>query len=115
MKRLLLSVFILTPLIARAQSASVTFPSVTFTSPVSTAITCNQNTPAGGWVVPVAAGTVIFSCTVTPPAWQGGVNQTGLNPPFGVGGLSGSQFNIIITSAVTTAGTVNPGSVSAMP
>ena len=95
-----------------AWAATVTLPSVTFTSPPSTSITC---TPSGvSLVVPVPVNTIIFNCTVAPSGWSGAVTGT-LNPPFVVSGLSGNTFNISLSAAQTTAGTVAPGSVSSAP
>lgn len=98
---------------AQAQGATITLPSVTFTSPVSTSITCVE-TAAANLVVPVAANTVIFSCTVAPSNWVGTVAAS-LNAPFAVSGLSGNTFNVIVSSAVTVAATDTPGSVSTSP
>ena len=55
---------------AEAQSATLTLPSVTFTSPVSSSIGCTE-TAAANSVVPVAANTVIFTCSVSPSTWGG--------------------------------------------
>lgn len=96
-----------------AYAATVTLPSVTFTSPISTSITCTQ-TAAANLVVPVAANTVIFSCVVAPAKWNGTVTAT-LNAPFAVAGLSSNTFNVVNSVAVTVAGTVVPGSVSTSP
>lgn len=98
---------------AAAQGATITLPSVTFTTPASTSITCTE-TAAANLVVPVAANTVIFSCTVAPSTWTGTVAGS-LNAPFAVAGLSGNTFNIVLSTAVTAAATDTPGSVTTSP
>jgi hypothetical protein len=95
-----------------AKAATVTLPSVTFTTSASTSIACVQT--SASLAVPVAAGTVIFSCTVSPSGWSGVITAS-LNAPFAVSGLSGNTFNIVVSSQVTSAGTVAPGSVSSAP
>ena len=96
---------------SQARAATLTLPSVTFTSPASTTIACTQT---GSLAVPVAAGSVIFTCTVSPATWIGSV-AANLVAPFAVSGLSGDTFSIIVSSAVTVAGTVSPGSVTTSP
>jgi hypothetical protein len=108
-KLLLTTIFLTVPLLSFAQGATtLTLPNVTFTGPPGTAITCTQTTAS--LVVPVPAGTVIFNCTVSPTNWSGAVQST-LNPPFGISGLTGNTFNVVLTAQVTVPGTVAPGVV----
>ena len=112
MKKSLLALVALLGTLATANAATVTLPSVTFTGPASTSIACAQT--GASLAVPVAAGTVIFSCTVSPAGWTGVVTSN-LAAPFAVSGLSGNTFNIVVSTAVVAAGTVAPGSVSTAP
>jgi hypothetical protein len=116
MKKLLfavLALFVFLPLAAQAQNATLTLPSVTFTLPVSTGINCTE-TAASNLVLPVASGTVIFTCAVMPVNWAGAVSLNG-SGLFAVSGLSGNTFNVVLTSAVTAPATDAPGTLTAVP
>lgn len=97
-----------------AQAATLTLPSVTFTSPASTAITCNE-TAAANLVVPVAAGTVIFTCTVAPSTWTGAVSLNDPTGIFTVSGLSGNTFNVVLALAISAPATDAPGTLTTVP
>lgn len=114
MRRLLIAALAAAaPTAGVAHGATLALPSVVFTSPASTSIACTE-TAAANLVVPVAAGTVIFSCTVTPSTWSGTV--TGVAAPFAVpSGAVGSAFNVTLATAVTAAGTDAPGTLVTTP
>ena len=89
-----------------AQAANYTIPSLSATGTASTGATC---VPSGNsLVVPIAAGTVIFICTVAPVAWVPGVassNEANLAIGSYVngGGTVASTFTLVTVAAVTTA------------
>ncbi len=114
MRRLNLALLtaVLLPGIA-ARAATLALPSVVFTSPSSTSITCTE-TAASNLVVPVASGTVIFTCTVAPSNWAGTVSLSG-GSPFTISGLSGNTFNVSLSTAVTTPATNSPGTLTTSP
>lgn len=112
MKKFLVLAFLLGSLVAAEATTTVTLPSITFTGPASTSIVCQQT--AANLTVPVAAGTVIFNCTVFPSNWTG-VIAGNLNAPFAISNLHNNTFSIIVASQVTVAGTVAPGSVTSAP
>lgn len=111
---LAVAVAIVTP--ALAYAATVALPGVVFTTPSSansTSIACAQ-TAATNLVVPVAAGTMIFDCTVQPTSWNGTVTLSG-GPPFSLTAPVGNKVKVVLSEAVTTAGTLQPGTLTASP
>src|SRR5262249_27250284 len=55
-----------------------------FTSPPSTSVNCTINYPSGqtSFVVPVAVGTQVAVCAVTPTGWQGQLTLSGADASF---------------------------------
>ena len=97
-----------------ASAATLTLPSVTVTtSGVSTAITCNP-TPAA-LVEPLAAGTVLFNCTVAAPAGWAGAVAISSGPQFMVTALVGNAFSVAVGAAALPAGTYAPGTLTSVP
>lgn len=99
-----------------AYAASIALPGVVFTTPSSansTSIACTQ-TAASNLVVPVAAGAQIFDCTVQPSSWTGTVTLSG-GPPFTLTAPVGNKVTVVLSAAVTTAGTLQPGTLTASP
>lgn len=95
-----------------ADAATLTLPSITVQSPPSTSITCNA--VGAPYTAPLAAGTVVYSCTVAPPDWQGAVSLSGTQ--FVVGALlSSTTFNVSVGAAALPAGSYAPGTLTAVP
>jgi hypothetical protein len=86
-------------------------------SPASTAVNCTPEGTGSGnesfGPVPVAAGTVIFYCVVTPSGWYG--SASGLASPFTTAASLTSSFNITLSTSVTSAGTDQPGTIQLTP
>lgn len=94
-----------------ANAASLTLPSVTVTGQTaSTSIACAAY-PA--LAAPVAAGTVLTTCTVAPAGWSGAVSLSGTQ--FVVAGLSGVTFNVVVGATPLAAGTYTPGTLTSVP
>lgn len=105
MRRLLLLGMIV-PTLASAQSCP---------TPNSTSIVCNQTTVS--LTVPVAAGTVMFNCTVSPVGWVGSVALAGTAPKglYTIVNQSGVTFQVALATAATVAQTTTPGTLNATP
>lgn len=102
---LLALVFALLPPVSDAKSASTSL-SIIINSAPSTALTCPISYPTGqtAFTTPVAAGTVIAVCTVTPPSWSGALALSG--PDAGSFALSG--LNLVVgATAISTPKTYN--------
>ena len=111
MKRILLAAVASFALISGANAASLTLPSVTVTGQTaSTSISC---TPYPTLTAPVAAGTLLTSCTVSPSNWTGAVSISGTQ--FIVSSLTGNTFNVSVGAAPLAAGTYNPGTLTSVP
>lgn len=80
--------------------------SIVITSPPSTATNCTIAYPSGqtSFVEPVAPGTVIANCSVSPSTWSGVITLSGADAS--VFALSGEDL-IVGTSAITVARTYN--------
>lgn len=115
MRKIIASLAALVLSAGAANAAQLVLPSVVFTAPamVSQTPVCTE-TAAASLVVPVAAGTVIFSCVVPPTGWVGALSFTN-NALFSATPLSGNTFNIVTAAAVTTAQTVATGTVQTLP
>ena len=89
---------------AIAQASTTASIVMMITSPPSTALSCPVAYPSGqtSFVEPVAAGTVVASCTVTPSTWSGTLALSGANASsFAISGL-----NVVVgSSPITAAGT----------
>lgn len=87
-------------LAGQARAASFTVPSFTLTGPPSTGTVC---TPIASRAAPVAAGTILSTCTVSPAGWVGGVSLS--DNILAVVNLSGATFNIAVgAAALSTPG-----------
>jgi hypothetical protein len=113
MKKLVFAFAIAAAMVKTAAAATLALPGVVFTGPVSTSITCTE-TAAANLVVPVAAGTVIFQCTVQPTNWLGAVSLSG-GSPFALTTPVGNTFNVILSTAVTAPATDQPGTLTTVP
>lgn len=111
MKRFLLAAVAAFALAAplAANAATVNF-AIVFSEAPSTSVACTAVT---GLTVPVAAGTNVASCAVSPAGWTGSLALSGTGAASFVVG-SGVLSNGLLTfpinvgsSAYTTAGTVN--------
>lgn len=94
-KFLLASIFALTSMAANA--ASFTVPSFTLTGPPSTGVVCTPTSAASGLASAAPAGTVMFTCVVSPANWVGGVALN--DPALTVTGLSGNAFSLALVAA----------------
>ncbi len=96
-----------------AWAATLTLPSVTITSPVSTAIVCTSAPidALGGYSG--TPGTVIASCVVTPATFSGVASITGTQ--FKITGLNGNVFNVVVGPVALNPGTYSPGLVTTLP
>lgn len=105
MRRVLL-LWALVPVCALAQSCP---------TPNATSIVCTQTVVS--LIVPVAAGTVMFNCTVSPTGWVGSVALSNSVPAglYTVVNQSGVTFQVALASAVTVAQTTMPGTLNATP
>ena len=92
MKRLVLVALFGFTTPALAQSASFTVPSFTLTGPVSTGTVCTPTAAASGSASAAPAGTLMFTCVVSPSTWVGGVSLS--DPALVVDGLSGNTFRL---------------------
>lgn len=111
MKKYLLAGACLALLVGSAKAASLTLPSVTVTGQTaSTSITCG---PYPVLTAPVAAGTLLTSCTVAPAGWTGAISISGTQ--FIVSSLSGNGFNVSVGSTPLAAGTYQPGTLTSVP
>lgn len=95
------------------QAATLALPGVVFTNSGSTSIACSE-TSVTNLVVPVAAGTTIVTCTVSPSTWTGTVSLYG-GVPFTLTAPVGNTFNMILSAAVTAAATDQPGTLTSTP
>jgi hypothetical protein len=87
----------LAPVSAFAANTTV---SIIFNSPASTGISC---TAGGLFTVPVAAGTQVASCAVSPSNWSGALTLSGSQ----AANFAMSGTNIVVgNNSITTAGTV---------
>jgi hypothetical protein len=86
-------------LVAAVAYASTTTLSIIVNGPASTAITC---TPAQttAYTAPVAAGTVMATCFVSPSGWSGTLASS--NAAFSMSGM-----NLVVGSTALVAGTYN--------
>ena len=114
MRRIFLAAFALLLAASSAYAITLTLPAVVFTSPPSTSIACTE-TAAANLVVPVAVGTVIFNCTVSPTAWNGTVVAPLLAAPFTTTAVVGNTFNVTLSAGVTAPATDAPGTLSVSP
>lgn len=94
-----------------ACAATLTIPSFTVTSAPSTAITCSAI--SSSLQAPVAAGTVLTACTVTPSTWTGVVTVN--DSRFLAANLSGNAFNLSVGSTPLAAGTYSGITVTSSP
>jgi hypothetical protein len=69
-------------------------------SPASTSVTCTRS--SGAFTLPVAAGTVVATCTVAPTTWLGTLAVSG-NSAFG---MNGSQV-VVGSGGYDTTGSVS--------
>jgi hypothetical protein len=113
MRKIFLVVTAIGLLASHADAATLALPGVVFTSAPSTSIACTE-TAASNLVVPVAAGTVIFSCTVAPSTWTGTVSLSG-GSPFTLTAPVGNAFNVTLSAAVTAPATDQPGTLTTSP
>lgn len=82
-----------------AFAANITV-SIVFNGPASTAVSCNAGGP---FTVPVAAGTRVASCAVSPSNWSGALTLSGSQ----AANFAMSGTNIVVgANAITTPGTV---------
>jgi hypothetical protein len=90
---------------ASAHAATQSF-SIIVTSPPSTAVNCIVSYPSGqtSFVEPVASGTTIAACTITPATWSGVLTLGGADASLF--GLSGSNV-VVGAAALTVARTYN--------
>jgi hypothetical protein len=88
-----------------ANAASTNF-AIVFSEAPSTSISC---TGVANLTVPVAAGSIVATCTVLPSTWTGSVGISGTGAAaFVVGTPSGGVVPIEVGSAAySTVGTVN--------
>jgi hypothetical protein len=92
---------------ARAQTA--TNLSIVIQSAPSTALSCPINYPTGKtyFTAPVAAGTLIATCSVTPSGWSGALTLSGPDAAsFALSGLNLSVGTAALTNAKTYLVTV---------
>ncbi len=106
MKRLLLL-----PLLPFLAAATLTLPSVTITTPLSTGIVCTPM--AASYVAPLAPGTQVFACVVSPATFAGAVSISGTQ--FVTTGLNGNVFNVVVGAVALNPGTYAPGVVTTTP
>lgn len=92
--------------------ATLTLPSITISTPPSTAVTA---TPVAGLVAPCAPGTVLYNCTVTPATWLGAVALTGTPADMVVGPITPGAFTIVVGSTPLGAGTYSGGTITTTP
>lgn len=102
MKKLLLSLAVAVCFIVEAEArgahaASLTIPSFTLSGPVSTGTVCTPTAAASGLASAAPAGTVMFTCIVSPSNWAGAVSIS--DAALQVVGLSGNKFNLSLISA----------------
>ncbi len=100
MKNLLLTSAIILGLSTQAQAAkdaAFTIPSFTLTGPLSTGSVCTPTAASSGLASAAPAGTVIFTCVVSPANWIGGVSLS--DPALQVVGLLGNTFNLALLAA----------------
>jgi hypothetical protein len=98
-------------LASSAIAATLVLPSVTVTSAASTAITCSA--VGAPYSAPLAAGTVVFTCSVAPASWVGAVSLSGSQ--FVVTALSGASFSVAVGAAALAAGSYAPGTLTSVP
>lgn len=86
---------------------------ITLTIPAPLYNSATSATCAGvpGLNTPVASGTTVFNCIVSPASWTGTVTSN-LVAPYALGPIVGNTFTIIVNVAVPTVPTVVPGSVT---
>ena len=113
MRNLLLAAAAVALSATSACAATLALPGVVFTSAPSTSIACTE-TAAANLVVPVAAGTVIFSCTVAPSTWTGTVSLSG-GSPFTLTSPVGNAFSVTLSAAVSAPATDQPGTLTSAP
>lgn len=95
---------------AQAQSVT-TFPSFAVTGANSTGIVCKL--AVGPFVAPLASGTVVGSCVVSPAGWVGSVKIS--DNVLAVSGLSGVIFNVVVGATPLVTGTYGGETLTANP
>jgi hypothetical protein len=101
--------FCLFALVPAARAQTATNLSIVIQSAPSTALSCPINYPSGktSFAAPVAAGTLIATCSVTPSGWSGVLTLSG--PDKESFALSGFNLNVgaaALTNAKTYSVTV---------
>jgi len=97
-----------------AEAATLTLPTITIVNPppASTSITCIEVTPLP--FAPVAAGTVLWNCSVAPSNWTGTVSLSGGNQ-ITLTPATGNTFQVIVGATPLDAGTYSPGTITSTP
>jgi hypothetical protein len=87
--------------------------SIVISSPPATAISCPIAYPSGqsSFIEPVAAGTMVATCAVTPASWSGALALSG--PDAGYFALSG--MNVMVGAADITAARTYNITITATP
>ncbi len=93
--------------LASSAHAANTSLAIIFNSPTSTAANCTINYPSGQtfFTVPVAAGTLIATCTITPAGWSGSLALSGADA--GSFGVTNSSTLVVGATAISAARTYN--------
>ncbi len=99
MKTLLLASAIILGLAtqAAAKDAAFTIPSFTLTGPLSTGTVCTPTAASSGLASAAPAGTVMFTCVVSPSNWIGAVSI--VDPALQVVSLNGNTFSLALVAA----------------
>lgn len=103
MKWLLSATFIVG--LTTAGYAATTNMMISITGPPATSISCPVNYPAGqtGFPAPVAPGTLMATCTVSPTGWSGSLS---------IGGPDASYFALSSATVSTVSVTVGAAAIT---
>ena len=100
MKNLLLASAIILGLATQVQAAkdaAFTIPSFTLTGPLSTGTVCTPTAASSGLASAAPAGTMMFTCVVSPANWIGAVSI--VDPALQVVSLNGNTFSLALVAA----------------
>jgi hypothetical protein len=96
-----------------AHAATLNF-SMTFTGPNSNTPACTEVSPAP--VLPLAVGTLVATCVITPSTWSGMLNPlAGADAGLFTGGLTGTNININVGSSPITVNRTYNISITTTP
>lgn len=113
MKQLLLAAAASLALLTAADAATLTLPSFTIKGPVGAVILCSS-TPVN-LTAPVASGTVMNTCSVTPATWNGVISQSSNTLALVWTPGTTNQFSLVVGAVPLAAGAYPANTLTSAP